>query len=80
MPRNKSKNIDSLLENIKNIDILPSHVVVSAIQGLSHYQRLDWKTVLLPLLDYHDKIIAGSVLSVLCIHSLATKYCNQIGL
>jgi hypothetical protein len=68
MKKNKLSEKNSLIENIKNKDFLPDHVVVSAIQGLSHFAELDWEAVLLPLLDSHNKIIAGNALSALCNH------------
>jgi hypothetical protein len=69
----------SLINNIKNRDTLPNHVVISAIQQLCHLDDWDWESILLPLLDSHDLDVAGTALSALCDHyGQREKLTNQI--
>lgn len=68
--RNTSSNAirESLLENIRNRKSLPSHVVVSAVQGLVRVAEIGDEEILFALLDDKDKSVAGVALSVLSIH------------
>ena len=59
---------ESLLENIRNRELLPSHVVVSAVQGLVRVANIGDEKLLFTLLDDKNKSIAAAALSALSIH------------
>jgi len=56
------------LDNIHNRESLPTHVVVSAVQGLFRVADRGDEKYLMPLLDSGDKAIASAALSTLRIH------------